>query len=103
MRSLAPTVNHSDLEIRPGNWRIHRADPFPHIPGLEVVGEAVQTGSAVSEFRVGDRIITMMACPKRSEGASTAFGRNGPEVTPSRLPCRLPQPRPFLLIWMLTL
>ncbi len=59
VRSLASAVNHSDLEIRAGKWRIRRADPFPYIPGLEVVGEVVETGSAVSEFRVGDHIITM--------------------------------------------
>lgn len=60
VRSLASAVNHSDLEIRAGNWPILRKDPFPYIPGLEVVGEVVEAGSAVSHFRVGDRIITMM-------------------------------------------
>jgi NADPH2:quinone reductase len=60
VRSVASAVNHSDLEIRAGNWPILRADPFPYVPGLEVVGDVVETGAAVSEFRPGDRIITMM-------------------------------------------
>lgn len=60
VRSLASAVNHSDLEIRSGRWPIRRSDPFPYIPGLGVVGEVVETGSMMSEFRVGDRIITMM-------------------------------------------
>src|SRR5882724_3502051 len=55
VRSIASAVNHSDLEIRAGNWHIRRAEPFPYTPGLEVVGEIVEAGSAVTEFREGDR------------------------------------------------
>src|SRR2546423_8543214 len=60
VRSIASAVNHSDLEIRAGNWPILRPNPFPYTPGLEVVGEVVEIGAAVSEFRIGDRVITMM-------------------------------------------
>jgi NADPH:quinone reductase len=60
LRAIASAINHSDLEIRAGNWPIRRSDPFPYTPGLEVVGEVVDVGAAVSEFRVGDRAITMM-------------------------------------------
>jgi NADPH2:quinone reductase len=60
LRSIASAINHSDLEIRAGNWPIGRAEPFPYVPGLEVVGEVVETGVAVSEFRPGERAITMM-------------------------------------------
>jgi NADPH:quinone reductase len=60
LRSIASAINHSDLEIRAGNWPVRRPDPFPYTPGLEVVGEVVETGAAVSEFRIGDRAITMM-------------------------------------------
>src|SRR5438046_394707 len=60
VRSLASAINHSDLEIRAGNWPILREQPFPYVPGLEVVGEIVEAGSAVSDLRVGDRVITMM-------------------------------------------
>ncbi len=60
VRSLASAINHSDLEIRAGNWPIRRQEPFPYVPGLEVVGEVVEIGAAVSEFRPGDRIVTMM-------------------------------------------
>jgi NADPH2:quinone reductase len=59
-RSIASAINHSDLEIRAGKWRIRRPDPFPYTPGLEVVGEVVEVGSAVSDFRVGGRAISMM-------------------------------------------
>jgi NADPH:quinone reductase len=60
VRSLASAVNHSDLEIRAGRWPILRPRPFPYVPGLEVVGEVESTGSAVSDFCVGDRVISMM-------------------------------------------
>ena len=60
LRGIASAINHSDLEIRAGNWPIRRAEPFPYTPGLEVVGEVVEVGSGVSAFRVGDRAITMM-------------------------------------------
>src|SRR5215475_5386567 len=55
LRSLASAVNHSDLEIRAGNWPILRPHPFPYTPGLEVVGEVVEIGTEVSDFGVGDR------------------------------------------------
>jgi NADPH2:quinone reductase len=60
IRTIASAVNHSDLEIRAGNWPILRPDPFPYTPGLEVVGDVVEVGAAVSEVRVADRVITMM-------------------------------------------
>jgi NADPH2:quinone reductase len=60
VRSLAAAINHSDLEIRAGAWPILRSDPFPYTPGLEVVGDIVEIGAAVSRFRVGERVVTMM-------------------------------------------
>jgi NADPH:quinone reductase len=60
LRTLASAINHSDLEIRAGNWPIRRPEPFPYTPGLETVGEVVEVGSAVADFRLGDRAITMM-------------------------------------------
>ena len=60
LRMLAAAVNHSDLEVRAGHWKIRRAEPLPYVPGLEVVGEVVEVGRRVTELRVGDRAITMM-------------------------------------------
>lgn len=60
LRSIASAVNHSDLEIRAGNWPIFAPNPFPYTPGLEVVGEVVEVGANVSDVKVGDRVITMM-------------------------------------------
>jgi NADPH:quinone reductase len=60
IRSIASAVNHSDLEIRAGNWPILTPSPFPYTPGLEVVGDVIEVGPNVSGLRLGDHVITMM-------------------------------------------
>jgi NADPH:quinone reductase len=60
IRTIASAVNHADLEIRAGNWPILKPEPFPYTPGLEVVGQVVETGPRVTEVRIGDRVMTMM-------------------------------------------
>jgi NADPH:quinone reductase len=60
IRTIVAAINHSDLEIRAGNWPILKPNPFPYTPGLEVVGDVVEVGNSVGEFRIGERVITMM-------------------------------------------
>lgn len=60
IRSIASAINHSDLEIRAGQWPVQKPDPFPYVPGLEVVGDVVEVGEAVRGVRPGDRVLTMM-------------------------------------------
>lgn len=60
VRTLASAVNHSDLEIRAGNWAIRREPRFPYVPGLEVVGDVVEVGTSVEGIRTGDRVWTAM-------------------------------------------
>jgi NADPH2:quinone reductase len=60
LRALASAVNHSDLEVRAGNWPIRREPRFPYVPGLEVVGEVVEVTDDVRGFAVGDRAWTAM-------------------------------------------
>lgn len=57
---LAAAFNHSDLEIRSGNWPVTATQPFPYTPGLEALGDVVEVGSAVREIKIGQRVITMM-------------------------------------------
>ncbi len=59
-RLIAAAVNRADLEIRSGNWPVMTAQPFPYTPGLEALGELVEIGQAVSDLKIGDRVITMM-------------------------------------------
>jgi NADPH2:quinone reductase len=37
-----------------------KSNPFPYVPGVEVVGDIEEVGSAVDRVRPGDRVITMM-------------------------------------------
>src|SRR5436305_10757099 len=60
IRTLAAAVNHSDLEIRAGNWPVRRDPPFPYVPGLEAVGEVVEVGEGVASVAVGAHVVTMM-------------------------------------------
>jgi NADPH2:quinone reductase len=62
-RTIAAAINHTDLEIRAGNWPVLKADPFPYVPGVEVVGDVDAVGEAVREIRHGDRVITIMQGP----------------------------------------
>ncbi len=60
IRVLASAVNHSDLEIRAGNWPVRGGDPFPYVPGLEAVGEVVAAGGDAGPVTVGAYVVTMM-------------------------------------------
>ena len=60
IRTIAAAVNHTDLEIRRGKWPVSKGDPFPYVPGVEVVGEVVELGASAGDIRKGDCVITMM-------------------------------------------
>jgi len=60
LRTLAAAVNHSDLDIRTGYSPIRRHPPFPYVPGLEVVGEVVETAGDTGTIGIGDRAWTTM-------------------------------------------
>jgi NADPH:quinone reductase len=60
IRTIVAAVNHTDLEIRAGNWPVKKFDPFPYIPGVEVVGVIEEVGEAVRGWALGQTVITMM-------------------------------------------
>ena len=43
-------------------WRGHDPVPLPHIPGHEFAGVVAEIGSAVTSFRVGDRVTAPFVC-----------------------------------------
>lgn len=55
VRVRACGLNHLDIFARQGSHGVHA--PLPHIGGLEPAGEVVEIGSAVEEWRVGDRVL----------------------------------------------
>ncbi|TWV30452.1 NAD(P)-dependent alcohol dehydrogenase [Streptomyces misionensis] len=46
-------ICHSDIHTVNGDWG---PQPFPVVPGHEIVGIVTETGSAVTRHRVGDRV-----------------------------------------------
>jgi len=60
VRTLAAAVNHTDLKIRAGQWPIRKTEPFPYTPGVEIVGQISDVGVGVSEWFIGETVITMM-------------------------------------------
>jgi NADPH2:quinone reductase len=60
IRTRYAGVNYTDLQIRAGAWPLQRADPFPYVPGVEVVGEIDAVGSGGTGFAQGQSVMTMM-------------------------------------------
>lgn len=60
IRTVAAAVNRADVEIRSGNWPVRQENPFPYTPGIEVLGDVVETAQDVGSPRPGQRAITMM-------------------------------------------
>lgn len=46
-------VCHSDLHTVNGDWG---PQPYPVVPGHEIVGEVVEVGSKVTKYKTGDRV-----------------------------------------------
>src|SRR5262249_61948918 len=90
-------VTHPDLEIRAGGWPIRRAEPFPYVPGVEVVGDIAEVGAGVTGIAVGQRVMTMMqglagVRAERDGGyaelvtvAADAVAPGGPDIHPVAL------------------
>jgi L-iditol 2-dehydrogenase len=55
IRSHAVGICHSDFELLEGRYIIPFA--YPITPGHEWAGEVAEVGSAVSDFKVGDRVV----------------------------------------------
>src|SRR5919107_5257626 len=66
-------ICHSDIHTVNGDWG---PQPFPVVPGHEIVGVVTEVGSAVTKHRVGDRV--GVGCMVNSCGECTNC-RNGDE------------------------
>ena len=66
-------ICHSDIHTVNGDWG---PQPFPVVPGHEIVGVVAEVGSAVTRHRVGDRV--GVGCMVNSCGECTNC-RNGDE------------------------
>ncbi|WP_207063931.1 NAD(P)-dependent alcohol dehydrogenase [Motiliproteus sp. SC1-56] len=76
-------VCHSDLHTVNGDWG---PQPYPLVPGHEIVGQVIDVGPAVTNYKVGDRVgvgcmvDSCQACDQCDHGEEQ-FCRNG--MTPT--------------------
>lgn len=68
----AASINGSDLLMRSGQLKAISGKRFPQRIGIDVVGTVVDTGSRVSEYRVGDRVWGVLP-PGRKPGTIAHF------------------------------
>jgi NADPH2:quinone reductase len=58
IRVRAAGVNFADTLMVGGRYQVK--PPFPFTPGLEAAGEIVETGAAVDDLRVGERVLAVL-------------------------------------------
>jgi NADPH:quinone reductase-like Zn-dependent oxidoreductase len=94
VRIRATSVTRSDAHLRAGTPFVQRLQsglrrPKRRILGHELAGEVVEIGSAVAEFRVGDRVFGALPYLALRTGSHAAFMAI-PEKWPlARIPARL--------------
>ncbi|HUO77378.1 MAG TPA: NAD(P)-dependent alcohol dehydrogenase [Thermodesulfovibrionales bacterium] len=60
VRIFYSSVNPVDWKIRNGSLRLISGSRFPMMLGFDIAGEVVDTGSAVTRFKKGDRVFGML-------------------------------------------
>lgn len=56
IRVGATALNHLDIDQRSGRFRLP-GFKYPHVAGMDVAGEIVETGSEVDGISIGDRVV----------------------------------------------
>ena len=62
VKVFANAINHCDTDLRKGLFGV--TSKMPHVMGVDAVGEVVQIGSGVKNFKIGDRVAPhfMLTC-----------------------------------------
>ena len=68
----AAGVNFPDLLMTRGGYQL-RPDP-PFVPGMEVAGDVIEVGAAVTDFAPGDRVMAQLRLTGFAEQAIAATG-----------------------------
>jgi len=72
VRVRAATVNHTDIFHRSGQAFIRK--PMPHILGMDVAGEIAELGEGVTDWAVGDRVVSIFeALGRERDGAYAEY------------------------------
>jgi NADPH:quinone reductase-like Zn-dependent oxidoreductase len=82
----AASLNPVDWKIQKGMFRPVLPSKFPCIPVSDVAGEVVEIGSAITDFRVGDKIVAYIGGGGLAEYAlakESLAARIPPEVSPA--------------------
>ncbi|ETS73049.1 hypothetical protein PFICI_15224 [Pestalotiopsis fici W106-1] len=66
IRLVATALNHVDIDVRNGTSGVESIQLLPHIPGVDAVGVVESIGSAVTQWKVGDRVAPhfILSCAK---------------------------------------
>lgn len=85
----AASLNPVDWKTQKGNLRPLFPPRFPFIPVTDVAGEVIEVGSAVKNFKVGDKVVSMLIFTKGGGLAEYAVASSRlavhrpPEVSPA--------------------
>ncbi len=71
VRVAATALNHLDVVQRNG-WYHMPGFTFPHIAGMDVVGEIIAVGSEVDRVRVGERVVVDPSLSEVPDGSTLA-------------------------------
>lgn len=81
----ATTVNPIDWKIRSGKFRLMPGNKLPLILGFDVCGEAIEVGSAVTRFQVGDRVYGTVGLPGGANAEFTTAVADWLAIAPTNL------------------
>ncbi|KAF7525465.1 hypothetical protein G7054_g11087 [Neopestalotiopsis clavispora] len=56
IRLSATALNHVDIDVRNGTSGVESIQSLPHVPGVDAVGVVESIGSAVVQWKEGDRV-----------------------------------------------
>ncbi|QFQ89070.1 alcohol dehydrogenase catalytic domain-containing protein [Paracoccus kondratievae] len=82
---VAAGVNPTDIQLRDPGFP---GQAYPVVPGMDAAGIVESIGSAVSRFRVGDRVMAVLL-PTRPEGGAQAEYVVVPEASAAVIPDHL--------------
>jgi NADPH:quinone reductase-like Zn-dependent oxidoreductase len=75
IRVNATAVNPVDWKIRAGHWKDRTKHKLPLIPGWDVAGTVIHTGTLVTRFNEGDRVIARLDILKNGAYAGYATAK----------------------------
>ncbi len=95
VRNGAVAVNPLDWIIQVAGSVTYRWLTYPTVLGSDVAGEVVEVGSAVTRFRVGDRVLAHAVGTDKDSNRAAGGGFQQYTVVLERMTCPIPDTMPF--------